>query len=98
MRKPVEAKTPEQLVRELAYFAEQLQRTTSADRIRRAHAAIRKRERLLVAARRRIIAAAPPSITCPRCHLVSYNPSDVQERYCGFCHRFHDDPLAEARR
>jgi hypothetical protein len=93
MRKPTEAKTPEQLVREIAYFAAALQRTTSADRIRRAHVSIRKRERLLVEARRQILATSPPTtITCPRCHLVSYNPSDIRERYCGFCHRFHTDP------
>jgi hypothetical protein len=43
-------KTPEQLRREIAYFAAQLQRTTSPDRIRRAHVAIRVRERQLVEA------------------------------------------------
>jgi hypothetical protein len=30
----------------------------------------------------------PPSYTCPRCHLVSYNPNDIKERYCGRCHEF----------
>jgi hypothetical protein len=33
-----------------------------------------------------------PSITCPACQRVSYNPHDVMNRYCGACHRFHDDP------
>ena len=27
-----------------------------------------------------------PSITCPVCHLTSYNPNDVSEGYCGNCH------------
>lgn len=40
-------KTPEQLRREIAYFAGLLTRTTSPDRITRAHVAIRKRERQL---------------------------------------------------
>jgi len=37
---------------------------------------------------------AVPSITCPTCSRVSYNPTDIRERYCGFCHRFHSDPRA----
>jgi len=45
-------KTAEQLQREIAYFAAQLQRTTSRDRIARAHAAIRVRERQLAEVRR----------------------------------------------
>jgi hypothetical protein len=32
-----------------------------------------------------------PSITCPNCGMKSYNPSDVMHRYCGHCHKFHDD-------
>lgn len=32
-----------------------------------------------------------PSITCPVCHKTSYNLGDVQHRYCGFCHQFHDN-------
>ena len=28
----------------------------------------------------------PPSFTCPRCHLTSYNENDVREGYCGNCH------------
>lgn len=31
------------------------------------------------------------SIRCLHCGRTSYNPSDVRERYCGFCHRFHED-------
>lgn len=45
-------KTPDQLKREIAYFAQQLQRTTSADRLNRHHKAIRVRERQLVEALR----------------------------------------------
>lgn len=35
----------------------------------------------------------PPleSITCPTCGLTSCHPEDVRNRYCGHCHRFHDD-------
>lgn len=35
-----------------------------------------------------------PSITCPRCRRTSYNPNDVEQRYCGFCHRYLDDQLS----
>lgn len=34
-----------------------------------------------------------PSIACPKCGMVSFNPNDVRERYCGACHAFHDDLL-----
>lgn len=47
MRDP---KTPEQLKREIAYFAGLIKRTTSSDRIRRAHVAIRLREQELTVA------------------------------------------------
>lgn len=30
------------------------------------------------------------SITCPRCGMTSYHPRDIQERYCGNCHQFHE--------
>jgi hypothetical protein len=26
------------------------------------------------------------SITCPICHMISHNPMDVAEGYCGNCH------------
>lgn len=32
-----------------------------------------------------------PSITCPKCKSESFNPIDVQERYCGKCHEFMDE-------
>jgi hypothetical protein len=35
--------------------------------------------------------AADPHITCPKCHLTSYHPEDVRQRYCGNCHQFHAD-------
>jgi hypothetical protein len=31
----------------------------------------------------------PPSIFCPKCGLVSYNPNDIEQRYCGSCHEWH---------
>jgi hypothetical protein len=36
------------------------------------------------------IAALPPSILCPHCKLISYQPEDVANRYCGHCHVFHE--------
>lgn len=32
----------------------------------------------------------PPSITCPVCEMTSYHPKDIEYRYCGKCHQFHD--------
>lgn len=29
---------------------------------------------------------------CPHCTLMSHNPSDLANRYCGACHRFADEP------
>jgi ribosomal protein S27AE len=29
-----------------------------------------------------------PSITCPVCGSTSYNPNDIEQRYCGNCHAF----------
>lgn len=37
----------------------------------------------------------PPSIVCPRCGRRSFALRDVQMRYCGACHRFHDEPASE---
>jgi hypothetical protein len=34
---------------------------------------------------------AQPYIVCPRCGAVSHHPKDISERYCGRCHRFHDE-------
>jgi len=31
------------------------------------------------------------AITCLICGKTSHNPHDVANRYCGFCHWFHDD-------
>ena len=30
-------------------------------------------------------------IRCQTCRSISYNATDVEQRYCGVCHRFHDD-------
>lgn len=27
-----------------------------------------------------------PNFTCPRCHRTTYNPTDVEQGYCGGCH------------
>jgi hypothetical protein len=27
-------------------------------------------------------------ITCPVCEMTSYNPNDIEQGYCGYCHRF----------
>jgi hypothetical protein len=45
-----------------------------------------------VAAERR---TALPSFTCPYCFRTSYNKNDIENRYCGNCHRFVDDPVPE---
>jgi hypothetical protein len=34
-----------------------------------------------------------PSITCPRCGKTSHNANDVEQRYCGNCHQFHETAL-----
>lgn len=31
------------------------------------------------------------AIQCLICNRISYHPMDVKEKYCGNCHRFHDD-------
>lgn len=36
-----------------------------------------------------------PSIRCPKCGRLSINPRDVQERYCGACHEFHDQMILD---
>ncbi len=46
-------KTPDELRREIAYYAGILKTTTSRDRLRRAHVAIQTRERALADAIRR---------------------------------------------
>ncbi len=30
-------------------------------------------------------------IQCLDCGRISFHPSDVQHRYCGYCNQFHDD-------
>lgn len=36
----------------------------------------------------------PPSITCPTCRKTSYHPKDIEERYCGYCHQWHENMRA----
>lgn len=31
------------------------------------------------------------SITCPLCGRTSWHIDDIKEKYCGHCHKFHDD-------
>lgn len=30
-----------------------------------------------------------PSIECPKCRKVSYNPNDIEDRYCAHCNNHH---------
>jgi hypothetical protein len=32
------------------------------------------------------------SFVCPRCGAESFNQNDINERYCGRCHVFVDNP------
>jgi uncharacterized OB-fold protein len=29
-------------------------------------------------------------IYCENCMRVSYHPQDIEQRYCGHCHRWHE--------
>jgi hypothetical protein len=31
-----------------------------------------------------------PHIFCPRCHMPSANPNDIEKKFCGHCNAFHD--------
>lgn len=33
-----------------------------------------------------------PAIYCNRCGRLSYSPEDIENRYCGFCHQYHQEP------
>jgi hypothetical protein len=33
--------------------------------------------------------AGGPFIRCTRCGRKSYNPNDIREKYCGWCHMYH---------
>jgi len=39
-----------------------------------------------------VLMALPPATKCPHCGLISYNPDDVANRYCGNCHVFYEAP------
>lgn len=34
-------------------------------------------------------------ITCPKCGRTSYHPVDIEKKYCGACHEFHEDMPAK---
>ena len=44
------------------------------------------------------ISADGKSFTCFACQRTSYNPEDVKNHYCGFCHAHHDDIWPPARK
>lgn len=33
-----------------------------------------------------------PGITCRPCHLTSFHPEDIANRFCGKCGRWHLEP------
>lgn len=37
------------------------------------------------------------SITCHVCGKTSWHPEDVRNKYCGFCHVFHDQRGTQAQ-
>jgi hypothetical protein len=41
--------------------------------------------------------AKEPHIFCPRCHMPSWNPNDIANRFCGSCHQYHADMTPEAK-
>ena len=38
------------------------------------------------------------SYTCPKCGRTSYNPNDVANKYCGYCHEFEEDEMSDEPR
>jgi hypothetical protein len=38
------------------------------------------------------MATSQVSITCPRCHHVSFHPGDIEQKYCSKCHWWTGDP------
>lgn len=38
---------------------------------------------------------AGPAIRCKACGMLSHHPQDVAQRYCAWCHKFHE-PLTPA--
>jgi len=37
----------------------------------------------------------PEAIKCLVCGMVSYNKNDIEQKYCGNCHQFHDIMMAQ---
>jgi ribosomal protein L37E len=31
-------------------------------------------------------------ITCHTCGMTSFHPQDILQKYCGKCHKFHEEP------
>lgn len=40
---------------------------------------------------RYVILDGGKAIKCMTCQMRSYHPKDVEHRYCGNCHKFHED-------
>ena len=38
-----------------------------------------------------VVSDDAPRFTCTRCGRTSFNRHDVEQRYCGACHRFDDE-------
>lgn len=32
-----------------------------------------------------------PAIKCLTCQMISFNTNDIEQLYCGYCHKFHED-------
>ena len=55
---------------------------------------------LLMVERPKIIPSRPqateqPAIRCRVCGLTSFNPNDIEQKYCGNCHAFHPRATAQ---
>jgi len=62
------------------------------DEVQRILAELRKKGMPTFEIRTDAKAVGGQAITCHICHLTSYHPKDVENRYCGHCHVFHEDP------
>ncbi len=45
----------------------------------------------------RLIVKGRLAIQCLLCQRISNNPYDVSRRYCPWCHRFHEDQIANGK-
>lgn len=56
--------------------------------------AIRRGPRSIVRATAKYVVFREGELTgilCRKCHRTSYNPNDIERRYCGNCRVFHED-------